>query len=261
MSFPLLFELEKKKTCSVSERVSWESNKVTLSWFWSRSLLSVNEEAELLDLTLLLSEFVVSDGPDRWVWSLGNSESFAVADIKKVAAEHCRSIPAYVFVWNNYVPKKVGVVSWRAISDRLPTKVALASRNIIINDTRCVLCGDYEESSEHLFVSCHFTQSVWLVMAQWCRIPPIVAFCLRDLLDAHLFLHGCKKKKKVLNAIVQVVIWCVWKVRNEVIFGQVAPSISSVVEESKSMAFLWIKNRSGSSQWSWNEWRSFSIGL
>ncbi|MFS7901135.1 hypothetical protein Hanom_Chr00s171574g01828981 [Helianthus anomalus] len=122
MSFPLLFELEKKKSCSVSERVSWESNRVTLSWFWSRSLLSVNEEAELLELTLLLSEFVVSDGPDRWVWALGNSESFSVADIKKAAAEFCRSIPAYVFVWNKYVPKKVGVVSWRAISDRLPTK-------------------------------------------------------------------------------------------------------------------------------------------
>ncbi|KAJ0834459.1 hypothetical protein HanRHA438_Chr16g0743841 [Helianthus annuus] len=47
--------------------------------------------------------------------------------------------------------------------------------------------------------------------------------------------------------------------RNEVIFGQAVPCISKVVEESKSMSYNWIKNRSRSSHWSWNDWRAFSI--
>ncbi|MFS8004695.1 hypothetical protein Hanom_Chr13g01228821 [Helianthus anomalus] len=36
-------------------------------------------------------------------------------------------------------------------------------------------------------------------------------------------------------------------------------AITQVVEESKSMAYYWIKNRSGSSHWSCNEWQSFSV--
>ncbi|XP_022041644.1 uncharacterized protein LOC110944242 [Helianthus annuus] len=222
--------------------------------------MSANEEAELIDLSLLLSDFGVSEGPDKWVWSHDQSGLFSVASIKRVAAAAQSSVPANLFLWNNLVPKKVGVVAWRALAERLPTKLALARRNINIGDTRCIFCGDYEESCEHLFVSCQFTQSIWIVMAQWCKIPPILAFCIKDLLDFHLHMQGCNnKKKKVLNAIVQVVIWSVWRMRNEVIFGQAVPCISKVVEESKSMSYNWIKNRSRSSHWSWNDWRAFSI--
>ncbi|XP_035844133.1 uncharacterized protein LOC118490545 [Helianthus annuus] len=115
------------------------------------------------------------------------------------------------------IGSKVGVVSWRAIPERLPTRAALAARNIDNGDTRCPLCGEYEDTSDHLFVSCHFTQSIWLVIAQWCRIPPMVAFSLKDVLDTHVTVYGSKKKKKVISAIIQVVIWSVWRMRNKLL--------------------------------------------
>ncbi|KAJ0732921.1 putative RNA-directed DNA polymerase [Helianthus annuus] len=261
ITFPLLFALEKHKLCAVADRVSWGEDSVILSWIWNRSSLSASEEAELMELTLLLCDFGCRDGPDRWVWRHDQPELFSVANIKRLAAEASRSVPAYLFRWNNLVPKKVGVVAWRAIAERLPTRLALVYRNVNIGDTRCIFCGEYEESSEHLFVSCQFSQTVWIIMAQWCKIPPILAFCLRDLLDLHFFMQGSNRKKKVINAIVQVVIWSIWRMRNEVIFGQVDPCITRVVEESKSMSFHWIKNRSRSSHWTWNDWRAFSISL
>ncbi|XP_022040631.1 uncharacterized protein LOC110943184 [Helianthus annuus] len=181
--------------------------------------------------------------------------------MKQILASAERVVPEYQFVWNNYVPKKVGIVPWRALMERLPTRIALAARNVDIGDIRCVLCGDYDESSEHLFVSCQFAQSVWLVMAQWCKSPPVIAFSLRDVLDAHKFVPGSKKKKKVFGAISQVVIWSLWKMRNDVLFGQAIPSVSKVVEESKSMSYHWVKNRSKSSHWSWSEWCNFNVEL
>ncbi|MFS8018660.1 putative RNA-directed DNA polymerase [Helianthus anomalus] len=257
--FPLLFALEKEKLCKVSDRVTWGHDYINLSWCWKRTSLADNEKDELLDLSLMLCEFVASSGPDKWVWRLDNSDDFSVASIKQISATVSRAVPDYQFAWNKFLPKKVGIVSWRAASDRLPTRVALAARNIVISDSRCLLCGDFDETIEHLFVSCHFAQSVWLVVAQWCKAPPVIAFSLKDILDAHMLVRGNAKKKKVYNAISQVVIWCLWRMRNEALFRQAIPCVSKVVEESKTMSFHWVKNRSGSSHWSWSDWQSFNL--
>ncbi|XP_021990003.1 uncharacterized protein LOC110886493 [Helianthus annuus] len=196
-------------------------------------------------------------GQDRWVWSLCPSGEFNVASIKNIAATFGRTAPVYPFFWNNFVPKKVGIVSWRAVMERLPTRNALAARNIDIGDPSCPFCGEYAETCDHIFVSCHFAQVIWLVIAQWCNIQPVIAFSLKDLLDAHVVMAGSKKRKKVFSAIFQVVIWSIWKMRNAVVFGNEYPNISKVVEESKSMSFLWIKHRTNSLDWTWNEWKSF----
>ncbi|XP_021991964.1 uncharacterized protein LOC110888764 [Helianthus annuus] len=147
----------------------------------------------------------------------------------------------------------VGIVSWRALSEQLPTKSALAPRNVDVGSIGCPLSNEYPESSDHLFVACQFSQAIWLMIAQWCNIPPLIMFSLKDVLDIRSDVSGSKRKKKLINAIFQVVIWSIWRLRNEVIFRQVDPNMSRVIEESKSMSYSWIKNRLKSSNWSWGE--------
>ncbi|KAJ0507913.1 putative RNA-directed DNA polymerase [Helianthus annuus] len=260
-AFPLLFAMEKVKLCRVSDRVSWGPNGVSFSWDWKSPFMSDDVADEFQNLTELLSHFSVRDGTDDWIWKLQPYVGFSVASIKNVAAIFNRTIPDYLFMWNNSVPKKVGVVSWRAIMERLPTRAALAARNIVVGDTGCPFCNEYAETSDHLFVSCQFTQVVWLVIAQWCKLPPFIAFSLKDVLDLHVTVNGSKRRKKMIYAIIQVVIWSIWRLRNEVVFNNGNPSVAKVVEESKSMSYLWIKNRMRSSLWTWNEWRNFSIVL
>ncbi|KAJ0778486.1 putative reverse transcriptase zinc-binding domain-containing protein [Helianthus annuus] len=261
LKFPQLFALERVKICNVADRVVWDPNTVKLAWEWSRLTLSESEQEELTELMLLICDYNASSGPDLWCWRHDTSGVFSVASIKCISASASISVPDYIFKWNKLVPKKVGIVAWRALSERLPTRAALAARNIYIEDPRCLFCGEYEETSEHIFVSCHFSQSIWLIVAQWCKIPPIIAFSLKDIIDAYDTAYGSKRKKQIISAIIQVVIWCLWKLRNDVLFGQASPSITSVVQETKSLAYHWIKNRSGQSQWSWNEWVSFNMTM
>ncbi|XP_022008346.1 uncharacterized protein LOC110907712 [Helianthus annuus] len=140
ISFPLLFALEKDKTCNVADRVSWGLNMLNMSWDWIRLVMSESEQEELMDMLLLLCDFNVRDGPDSWVWRHDKSEVFSVASIKRTSASASRSVPEYLFLWNKFVPKKVGIVPWRALSERLPTRAALAARNINTADTRCLFC-------------------------------------------------------------------------------------------------------------------------
>ncbi|MFS7907616.1 putative reverse transcriptase zinc-binding domain-containing protein [Helianthus anomalus] len=262
MVFPLLFALEKEKLCSIADRVIWDNTGVNLTWVWNRSVMNNAEELQLQNLTTLISNFNVAAGRDEWIWKLHLSVGFSVADIKNKAAVYNRNITEYIFLWNNSIPKKVGVVSWRAAMERLPTRAALAARNIDVRDTRSTFCGEYEETNEHLLASCQFSQTIWSVIVQWCKVPPLIAFSFKDVLDLHLTVNGSKRRKKVLNAITQVVVWSVWRVwrmRNEVIFNHASPSVVKVVEEIKTMAYLWIKNRMRSSGWSWSDWRSFNF--
>ncbi|KAJ0436283.1 putative reverse transcriptase zinc-binding domain-containing protein [Helianthus annuus] len=173
-----------------------------------------------------------------------------------------RSIgPRSTFDWNNWVPKKVCFVAWRASLDRLPTVSALRRRNISIQNPMCRLCGDFEETLEHLFVSCQFSQTIWHLISQWCHLPPIFAFHFHDLITIHQNLGGSKKRRKVYHAIILTVLWSLWRTRNNAVFNNKPPQVTAVIEESKSLSYLWIKNRSKTGALSWDAWKKCELSL
>ncbi|XP_021996413.1 uncharacterized protein LOC110893637 [Helianthus annuus] len=208
----------------------------------------------------LVGDMYMGSGTGCWAWKYESNGSFNVASIKKLLGSVDRVIPERSFEWNNWVPKKVAIVAWRAEMERLPTKCALIRRNITIHDNLCVLCGDFAETSEHIFVTCQFAQMVWQNIADWCNIPPIIAFGVNDLLDLHGAASRSRKKRKALHAVILVSIWSLWKLRNEAVFRQVNPSTTKVLDEIKAVAYLWVKNRSKMVALTWENWCRFEIG-
>ncbi|XP_022024926.1 uncharacterized protein LOC110925274 [Helianthus annuus] len=166
-------------------------------------------------------------------------------------------MPEYVFDWNKWVPKKVGFVAWRAEKERLPTRVALAERNVRIESDRCVICGDYAETSDHVFMSCQLAQTVWSIVSQWCKIPTFSAFCIQDVLSMHGGISGSQKRRNIVQAIVHVTIWSIWNTRNDAVFNSVYPSVPKIIEEVKHMSYLWVKSRSKDPLITWETWRCF----
>ncbi|XP_022027924.1 uncharacterized protein LOC110929112 isoform X1 [Helianthus annuus] len=259
--FPRLFCLECSKLCSVADRLGGGSNGQQFNWNWARPNLSSDEQQDIRVLTTLLDAFVLSTDSDTVMWQYDGSGLFTVSSIKKIISSFNRSRPNRVFVWNNWVPKKVGIVAWRADMERLPTRSALAVRNINVPDSTCAFCGEYEESSNHIFLSCHFAQTIWQNVALWCKIPSIVAFDIKDLLELHAYSPGSRKKRKAIHAIVLVVIWCIWRMRNEIVFNHLQPEFIKVLEEAKSLSYLWIKNRSKVASITWEDWNSRHVHI
>lgn len=79
-----------------------------------------------------------------------------------------------MFDWNKIVPKKVSIPMWRVEMEILPLLLSLARRHIQVPLVQCPICGDCEESAEHLFVSCRFAESEEI--SKWCKIPDISFF-------------------------------------------------------------------------------------
>ncbi|XP_076927472.1 uncharacterized protein LOC143591034 [Bidens hawaiensis] len=102
--------------------------------------------------------------------------------------------------------------------ERIPTLFSLAKRNAISASVVCPICEEEIESAEHLLVSCSFAQSVWCIIAGWCKVPPIFAFSIRDLLELYRFSCLPTRKAKVFHAVCLATMWCIWKARNSLLF-------------------------------------------
>ncbi|XP_022030992.1 uncharacterized protein LOC110931930 [Helianthus annuus] len=125
----------------------------------------------------------------------------------------------------------------------------------------CVLCGEYVETCDHIFVSCHHAQTAWLNIATWCNLPPTIAFGISGLLTLHEVSSGSWKKKKAIYAIVLVTIWSIWKMRNDVVFRQSVPNAMKMLDGIKSLAYLWVKNHSKELWLTWEDWSRFRFGV
>src|SRR3954469_2708508 len=73
------------------------------------------------------------------------------------------------FVWKGDIPLKVKAFGWRCFKHRIPTKVLLKNRGILLSNSNllCPLCDDGLESPVHLFFSCKKADDVWKDMANW----------------------------------------------------------------------------------------------
>ncbi|XP_022004390.1 uncharacterized protein LOC110901948 [Helianthus annuus] len=157
-------------------------------------------------MKILIESLAVNVGSNKWHWKYDVNGNFTVAGIKKILSSVNHDSPVRAFEWNNWVPKKVAIVAWRAEMEQLPTKSAFMARNVPVQGQDCVFCGEYAETSEHIFVGCQFAQSVWLNITVWCNIQPIIASGINDIFSLHEVSSGSSKKRKAIHAAVLVAV-------------------------------------------------------
>ncbi|MFS7952746.1 hypothetical protein Hanom_Chr07g00610561 [Helianthus anomalus] len=79
---------------------------------------------------------------------------------------------------------------------------------------------------------------IWQKISLWCRISPIFVFSFKDLLVIHKYIPGNKTKKKVIQSIIVVACWCLWKARNEMIFSNRPVKVEKIMGEVMAYSFL-----------------------
>ncbi|GJU73336.1 RNA-directed DNA polymerase, eukaryota, reverse transcriptase zinc-binding domain protein [Tanacetum coccineum] len=69
--------------------------------------------------------------------------------------------PEVPYRWNNILPSKVNISSWRIFHRRLPTRLNLDKRGIDLDSVLCPICNDNPELEDHIFVECCIAKSTW----------------------------------------------------------------------------------------------------
>ncbi|KAJ0535926.1 putative reverse transcriptase zinc-binding domain-containing protein [Helianthus annuus] len=137
--------------------------------------------------------------------------------MKKVLFEKHLNDSHFIMDWNNWIPKKVNILAWKAEMDRLPTRCALARRNVNVESALCKWCGEYDETSDHIFSSCY--------------ISTIILHSRFGMLSQE-FKDGSGQKKDRSRYHNDGLLG-MWKARNELIFSNKETNITKIIEDIK----------------------------
>ena len=125
---------------------------------------------------------------------------------KFISNLHYTSNPQ-TYRWNNALPIKINISSWRIFLERLPTRANLDRRGIDLHSTRCPVCDNDIETEVHLFISCEVAKEVWSKVLKWWSIQNVTVTSLLDVitmaesvnLPNHLIAH--------FDVVVQSTLW------------------------------------------------------
>ena len=171
VKFHRLFTISTDQEATVQDM--WSPNLGGGRWNfnWRRELF-VWENNLLRDLMEDLEGFVVGVEDDRWRWKLEDDDIFTVKSLyvklegKEVGEVGHPEEKRRVFrqIWKSGAPSKVIAFVWKALLDRIPTRLNLVIRNCLPPNigNYCVWCASSPESTAHIFLHCVLARSVWL---------------------------------------------------------------------------------------------------
>ncbi|CAJ2678610.1 unnamed protein product [Trifolium pratense] len=259
--FPNLFAKELRQNSLIADRLSSSREGLVWKWEWC-DVLTQEEEHDLLKLKELLLDINLNlNCADRWRWIPGDAGLFSVKScynflVQLVSAENLNPslLEAVKKLWKNDVPSKVNVFGWRLLLEKLPTRDALASKGIITNphETCCVFCFRHVEDCCHIFYHCKFSQVVWSAIFKWLGCSITIG---EEGLN-HFFKCGdLVKGHRVRHLIWLTTNWCLWRLRNNIIFRGEVADVSKLIDNIMTVSWIWFSGRAGrKSTFSFADW-------
>ena len=137
---------------------------------------------------------------------------------------------------------------------RVPTRVNLDSRGIVMESMLCPMCLEAPETVQHVFAGCKEIDGIWPLIARWWDVV-IPSSCSVDSLirwaDNISLSH---MRRKCFGAVIITAFWVLWNSRNANIFGTVKPKSSAIFDDIIGRFYFWICNRWKNCKLNWGVW-------
>ncbi|KAJ0508930.1 putative reverse transcriptase zinc-binding domain-containing protein [Helianthus annuus] len=253
--FPNLYNNEKVKRCTISQRLAIRNGDVsTFNWVWKSAKAARRYSHEIAELQSLIQSYLFDSGADKWVWHKESNGVFTTSSCRKWVS---RSVPMEQEVmvsWSPWSSLKIKCFVWKLARHRLPVREKLASRGINISSLLCPFCNLHSENIDHLFIECQFSKRVWSLASNWSGFNLASHTSVIDLLKSGENLGLPRKEKKVFEVVIYRVLWGIWRNRNEQIFKSKMWRSERLVEDIKLVCFEWLSQRAKGLIVDWNRW-------
>ncbi|KAF4367812.1 hypothetical protein F8388_016635 [Cannabis sativa] len=145
-----------------------------------------------------------------------------ISDVKAHKVDYARNI------WNRMVLPKHRFIGWQIVNNQLLTRDNL-SRFLSISSPLCSVCCRENESHQHLFVHCCFTQKLTGEITKWCG-----QFDWSVDLNIWFSKAANSMQERVINTVILATLYIVWTNRNSCIFELSCKTVSTLSKEIKS---------------------------
>jgi len=165
----------------------------------------------------------VSDIQDSLIWGCTSSGKFSMQSATWLAHgihPSSASLWPYAWIWKLDTMPKILVFIWQLCRNALPVHLLLQSRGVAL-DPLCPLCGQSNESMQHLFLACPNTLRVWDAAEDHNWIPQ--GFLRGTHAEiAGLLLTWQQHPLQLIRQRISFLLWSIWKARNNVVFNHEA---------------------------------------
>ncbi|GJW68204.1 RNA-directed DNA polymerase, eukaryota [Tanacetum coccineum] len=152
----------------------WELEVQDWKWWWRARIeheaIWVKVIKSIYGTDAVMGDFVgMVDGRSR---ELDDDDMFSVKKLSSVVEAHCLNVGDANFetVWNKQIPKKINVVAWRMVRDRLPVRVEFDRKGIDLHSVLCPMCDNACESIDHGIVLYSEVIKVWSLVFGWWHL-------------------------------------------------------------------------------------------
>ncbi|XP_022042372.1 uncharacterized protein LOC110945040 [Helianthus annuus] len=256
---PGLYPLESNKNAKVMDRLRVTPEEKITKTQWERNPETDEEKFQLEELMSMLMMTDIQGGDDTCAWNLESAGGFTVKSLGRRMEQASNPGPGMGFEWNNWVPLKVNFLAWRIYMGRVATMDGLRRRNVHLDSYLCKICGEVDETDDHLFVGCQFVLAVWDSIVEWTRCPRLFAITVKDVITIHNQIRGTRKWRKLIQSIVMVALWGIRRSRNDRVFNDKERSLDEVKHEIRQLSFLWFKYRVKRLSVTWDHWCNMEL--
>ncbi|XP_074303654.1 uncharacterized protein LOC141638134 [Silene latifolia] len=152
-------------------------------------------------------------------------------------AEEVADVHWYPWIQNRIMLPKHAFFIWLVAQNRLLTQDILMKMNITQGNC-CFLCGGAEESLDHLFFLCPFSQHCKHQMAEWLDFPipnqSVISWWIG-------YRNRSLLRKHIIAASMAHVMYNIWYARNRCRIDHVLPLPAVVIKQVKGLFILQLK--------------------
>lgn len=127
------------------------------------------------------------------------------------------STPTHLYqaLWQHNLPPKVKHFWWMVFHEALHVATKLKQRKIL-KDNPCQMCGEVEESINHMLLSCRIIREIWELAP--VNSPLAKLLLSHDLHDNYVSFTYSNKASTEQLMLFHLLGWRIWKQRNEIVF-------------------------------------------
>ncbi|GJW02174.1 RNA-directed DNA polymerase, eukaryota, reverse transcriptase zinc-binding domain protein [Tanacetum coccineum] len=219
-----VYDARLKDNCTVKEVIQ------DGRWVWPNEWSSDFEKLRQIQIPVLkenCEDCVV------WITRLGKELKFKIGEVWKDLCRNNAKVDWCSMVWFPQAIPRHAFVLWLATKKRLMTqdRMALWRPN---DNLKCALCGQCEDSHNHLFFSCEFSKVIWKELNQMLnvRLSDSLELIINDMIALPMNNNIWSIIRRL---VIAAAVYYVWQERNDRLFKnekRKSETIISTIKES-----------------------------
>ena len=205
---------------------------------------------------LLLEARVAPGEADSWIWKEGGLQTFSVNSAYNLVRKdkEADSSPIYCKLWRCKAVPSAVLTTWRLKENKLATMPNMSRIGVLVDSSRCCLCGKEAKSCRHLFFDCSFAQRVWCLCYRWLGVLFVSNIEPKINFDQFRMSLSSETVNIVWNTIWVGVVSEIWNHRNNIIFKRGVVDASEVFALVQVKVWSWVSTNFRPASFSFSDW-------